>query len=56
MNWGTTRLKIFLIDNSAELPQEIAVLKNGTLISKTTNDLKWVNEVLSLAERLGNRK
>ena len=48
--------EVYLIDNSSEKPREIAVVKNGKLISKMTNEYKWINEILYIAEKLANKK
>ena len=48
--------EVYLIDNSTETPREIAVLKNGELSNKNSEDCKWANDILFLTERLREKK
>ena len=48
--------EVYLIDNSTEVPKEVAILKEGELIAKVNNDYNWVNNVLFITEKLSNKK
>lgn len=44
--------QVYLIDNSGETALVMAELKGGNIVSKETNSPIWVNDALSIIERL----
>jgi len=47
--------EVHLIDNSLELPDEIATLKNGEISMKKDRSPSWVNKLLYILEKIKNR-
>jgi predicted ABC-type ATPase len=48
--------QVYLIDNSGETALVMAELKGGNIVSKETNSPLWVNDALSIIERLKKKK
>lgn len=44
--------EVYLIENSTETAEQIAIVKNGKLISKNDNCPEWVNSILFFIEKL----
>jgi len=44
--------EVYLIENSTETAEEVAVIKNGKLLFKKEGCPEWVNKVLYLVEKL----
>ena len=48
--------EVYLIENSTETAEQMAIVKNGILISKKEDCSKWVNSILFFVEKLKNKK
>jgi predicted ABC-type ATPase len=48
--------EVHLIENSTETAEQIAVVKNGILISKKKDCPEWANSILYFIERVSNKK
>ena len=48
--------EVYLVENSTETADQVAVVKNGKLINKNENCPEWVGNVLYLIEKLKNKK
>lgn len=49
-------VEVYLIENSTETAEQMAIVKNGILISKKEDCPKWVNSILFFVEKLNNKK
>ena len=48
--------QVYLIENSTETAEQMAIVKNGILISKKEDCSKWVNSILFFVEKLKSKK
>jgi predicted ABC-type ATPase len=48
--------EVYLIENSTETAEQVALIKNGKLINKKEDCPEWVNNVLFLIEKLKNKR
>jgi hypothetical protein len=46
--------EVYLIENSAETAEQVAIVKKGILQYKKDNSPDWVNSILYFIERLKN--
>lgn len=48
--------EVYLIDNSSDIPQFQVKMADGILVEKAIDLVNWIKEVISIYERLENRK